>query len=153
MLVNQLLSMKGDSGKPGVKGATIATVKPTDSVAEAVRLLSELRIGAVVVSSDGRRPDGILSERDIVRQLGKKGAAMLDSPISELMTREVQTCTLSEDALVILDRMTQGRFRHLPVVDDEGNMLGVVSIGDAVSGRLKELAAEKEALTGMIMGN
>ena len=99
------------------------------------------------------RPEGILSERDIVRQLGKKGAAVLDSPISELMTREVQTCSLSEDALVILDRMTQGRFRHLPVVDEQGNMLGVVSIGDAVSGRLKELAAEKEALTGMIMGN
>lgn len=153
MLVNQLLSMKGDSGKPGVEGATIVTVKPTDSVAEAVRVLSELRIGAVVVSSDGQRPDGILSERDIVRQLGKRGAAVLDSPISDLMTRDVQTCTVSEDALVILERMTQGRFRHLPVVDDQGNMLGVVSIGDAVSGRLKELAAEKEALTGMIMGN
>ncbi|AUH64346.1 CBS domain-containing protein [Paracoccus zhejiangensis] len=153
MLVNQLLSMKGDSGKPGVEGATIVTVKPTDTVADAVRVLSDLRIGAVVVSSDGKRPDGILSERDIVRQLGKNGAAVLDTPISDLMTKQVQTCTRSEDALVILDRMTKGRFRHLPVVDDEGNMLGVVSIGDAVSGRLKELAAEKEALTGMIMGN
>ncbi|TRW97252.1 CBS domain-containing protein [Paracoccus sp. M683] len=153
MLVNQLLSMKSDSGKPGVAGTTIATVKPSDTVADAVRLLSELRIGAVVVSSDGKRPEGILSERDVVRQLGQKGAAVLDSPISELMTREVQTCTLSEDALIILDRMTKGRFRHLPVVDQDGAMLGVVSIGDAVSGRLKELAAEKEALTGMIMGN
>lgn len=153
MLVNQLLSMKGDSGKPGVEGTTIVTVKPTDTVAEAVRVLSELRIGAVVVSSDGKRPEGIVSERDIVRQLGKNGAAVLETPISDLMTKAVQTCTRSEDALVILDRMTQGRFRHLPVVDEDGNMLGVVSIGDAVSGRLKELAAEKEALTGMIMGN
>lgn len=153
MLVNQLLSMKGAAGKPGVEGATIATVKPTDTVAEAVKILSDLRIGAVVVSTDGKKPEGILSERDIVRQLGKNGAAVLDSPISDLMTREVQTCGRSEDALAILDRMTKGRFRHLPVIDEDGNMLGVVSIGDAVSGRLQELAAEKEALTGMIMGN
>lgn len=153
MLVNQLLSMKGDTGKPGVEGATIVTVKPTNTVGEAVKLLSELRIGAVVVSSDGKKPEGILSERDVVRQLGKNGAAVLDSPISDLMTKAVQTCTTSEDALVILERMTAGRFRHLPVVDADGNMLGVVSIGDAVSGRLKELAAEKDALTGMIMGN
>ena len=69
------------------------------------------------------------------------------------MTREVQTCTTSEDALAILERMTKGRFRHLPVVDQDGRMIGVVSIGDAVSGRLKELADEKDALTGMIMGN
>ncbi len=153
MLVNQLLSMKADSGKAGVESCTIVTVKPTDTVAEAVRVLSDLRIGAVVVSHDGRKPDGILSERDIVRQLGEKGAEILESPISELMTREVQTCTTAENALTILERMTVGRFRHLPVVDVDGNMLGVVSIGDAVSGRLKELSAEKDALTGMIMGN
>lgn len=153
MLVNQLLSMKNDSGKPGLAQATIVTVKPSDTVADAVKVLSDLRIGAVVVSSDGKKPEGILSERDVVRQLGKNGPDILNSPISDLMTREVQTCHLGEDALTILERMTMGRFRHLPVIDDSGNMLGVVSIGDAVSGRLKELSAEKEALTGMIMGN
>lgn len=152
MLVNQLLSMKTASGKPGIEAQTILTIRPEATLGEAVRMLADLRVGAVVVSSDGRKPQGILSERDIVRQLGAHGPDVLSTPIAEVMTRDVQTCTMAEDALAILERMTQGRFRHLPVVDDNGEMLGVVSIGDAVSGRLKELAAEKEALTGMIMG-
>ncbi len=153
MLVNQLLSMKGQSGKPGVESQTIVTIDPDATLAEAAALLAKHRIGAVVVSRDGKKPDGILSERDIVRQLGEKGPNVLSTSIREVMTKDVQTCHTSEDALTILERMTQGRFRHLPVVDKNGEMLGVVSIGDAVSGRLKELAAEKEALTGMIMGN
>lgn len=152
MLVNQLLSMKAHAGKPGIESGTIVTIAPEASLADAARLLSEKRIGAVVVSTDGRRPDGILSERDIVRQLGRHGPSVLSSAIGEVMTREVQTCTKGDDALDVLDRMTRGRFRHMPVVDAEGAMLGVISIGDAVSGRLIELAAEKEALTGMIMG-
>lgn len=153
MLVRQLLSMKTTSDKAGIEAQTLITISPDKTLADAVRLLSEKRIGAVVVSDDGRKPQGILSERDIVRQLGAHGPDILTTPIGEVMTRAVQTCTTGEDALTILERMTQGRFRHLPVVDDDGNMLGVVSIGDAVSGRLKELAAEKEALTGMIMGS
>ena len=153
MLVKQLLSMKSDSGKPGIAAETIVTIKPEATLGEAAKLLSEQRIGAVVVSTDGRTPEGILSERDIVRQLGAKGPEILSTPLHDVMTREVQTCTTGEDALTILERMTQGRFRHLPVVDESGHMLGVVSIGDAVSGRLKELAAEKDALTGMIMGS
>lgn len=153
MLVNQLLSMKQASGKPGIEATSIVTISPDATLSEAVSLLAELRIGALVVSEDGERPSGILSERDIVRQLGKSGPEVLSSKISEVMTRAVQTCTTGEDALTILERMTEGRFRHLPVVDETGRMLGVVSIGDAVSGRLKELAAEKEALTGMIMGS
>ncbi|MFC3170235.1 MULTISPECIES: CBS domain-containing protein [Paracoccus] len=152
MLVNQLLSMKSTSGKPGIEAQTIVTIRPDATLAQAAQMLSEQRIGAVVVSDDGSTPQGILSERDIVRQLGAHGPDVLSTPISEVMTRDVQTCQMGDDALVILERMTQGRFRHLPVVDDQGRMLGVVSIGDAVSGRLKELAAEKEALTGMIMG-
>lgn len=145
MLVKQILSMKA-SGE-------IVTVAPDASVADAARLLSERRIGAIVVSEDGKVPLGILSERDIVRELGRRGASVLDQPISDLMTRKLLTCTTGEDALEILERMTTGRFRHLPVVDDAGEMIGFVSIGDAVSARLKELHAEKEALTGMIMGN
>ncbi|MFC3570280.1 CBS domain-containing protein [Paracoccus sp. TOH] len=145
MLVNQILSMKA-SGE-------IFTVAPDASVADAAKLLSDKRIGAIVVSENGRIPLGILSERDIVRELGKRGASVLDLPISELMTRKLMTCTTGEDALAILDRMTQGRFRHMPVVNEQGEMVGLVSIGDTVSARLKELAAEKEALTGMIMGN
>lgn len=153
MLVKQLLSMKASSGKKGIEAATIVTIKPDATLADAARLLAEQRIGAVVVSDDGRKPAGILSERDIVRQLGKSGPEILSTPLSDVMTKNVQTCTTGEDALTILERMTEGRFRHLPVVDESGDMLGVISIGDAVSGRLKELAAEKEALTGMIMGS
>ena len=135
------------------KGRSVVTVEPQRTLDEAIHLLAEKRIGAVVVSTDGRRPEGILSERDIVRQLGKHGPDVLSQPVSGVMTTQVQTCTTGEDALTILERMTQGRFRHMPVVDGQGDMLGVISIGDAVSGRLKELAAEKEALTGMIMGS
>ena len=144
MLVNQILSMKA-SGE-------IFTVAPGTSVADAARLLSEKRIGAIVVSDDGKVPLGILSERDIVRELGKRGASVLEQPISELMTRKLMTCSTGEDALAILERMTEGRFRHLPVVDANGDMIGLVSIGDAVSARLKEMTLESEALKNMIMG-
>lgn len=146
MIVKQILAMK--SGPE-----SIVTVRPDMTIGDAVRLLSEKRIGAVVVSSDGATPEGILSERDIVREMGRSGQAVVSRPVSDVMTSKVSTCVCSEDALEVLQRMTDGRFRHLPVVDDDGKMLGVISIGDAVSARLKELAAEKEALTGMIMGN
>ncbi|MDO5641563.1 MAG: CBS domain-containing protein [Paracoccus sp. (in: a-proteobacteria)] len=146
MLVNQILSLKGPDG------AVIVTIGSTATVEDAARLLAEKRIGAVVVSDDGKTPIGILSERDIVRELGRQGASVLQSEISALMTRKISTCTTGEDAIAVLERMTQGRFRHLPVVNEAGEMLGLVSIGDAVSARLKELNAEKEALTGMIMG-
>ena len=146
MIVKQILAMKAGPDE-------IVTIRPDATVADAARLLSERRIGAVVVSSDGRRAEGILSERDIVRELGRSGAEVLDRKASEMMTSKVSTCVCSDDALQVLERMTQGRFRHLPVVDEKGEMMGVVSIGDAVFARLKELNAEKEALTSMIMGN
>ena len=146
MIVKQILAMKSGPDE-------IVTIRPDTTVAEAARLLSERRIGAVVVSSDGRRAEGILSERDSVRELGRSGAEVLDRKASDMMTSKVSTCVCADDALEVLERMTQGRFRHLPVVNDKGEMLGVVSIGDVGFGRLKELSAEKEALTGMIMGN
>ena len=136
MIVKQILAMKSGPDE-------IVTIRPDTTVAEAARLLSERRIGAVVVSSDGRKAEGILSERDIVRELGRSGAEVLERTASEMMTRKVSTCVCADDALEVLERMTQGRFRHLPVVDDKGEMLGVVSIGDVVFGRLKELNAEK----------
>lgn len=144
MLVNQILSMKGSN--------EIITIRPDATVADAARLLAERRIGAVVVSEDGVTAVGILSERDIVRNLGRIGPQILDGPISELMTRKLITCATGDDAMTVLERMTQGRFRHLPVVSSDDKMIGLISIGDAVSARLKELNAEKEALTGMIMG-
>ena len=152
MLVNQLLSMKGDAVKPWIEAETIVTIAPDATLADAVRLLCDKRIGAVVVSSDGKRPDGILSERDIVRRLNESGMELLTTPVSTAMTAPVKTCAIGDDALSVLERMTAGRFRHMPVIDEAGLMVGLISIGDVVSGRLKELAAEKEALTGMIMG-
>lgn len=148
MLVSQILVMK-----PPVSPEDIVTISPEMTVLDATRLLAEKRIGAVVVGDGAGGVAGILSERDIVRELGKRGSDVLEKSVSDLMTKGVETCRTGEDALVVLDRMTQGRFRHLPVVDEEGMMIGIISIGDAVSARLKELAAEKEALTGMIMGS
>ncbi len=145
MIVKQILAMK--SGPDHVE-----TVSPGDPVSRAVEVMAQRRIGAVVVTTDGVTPDGILSERDIVRELARGGDPMA-RPVGELMTRKVATCVCADDALAVLERMTEGRFRHLPVVDADGRMVGVVSIGDAVSARLKELASEKEALTGMIMGS
>ncbi|MBA4490239.1 CBS domain-containing protein [Paracoccus sp. S1E-3] len=146
MLVMQILSQK-DAG-----AVAIVTIASTATVGEGAKLLAEKRIGALVVSDDGKKPVGILSERDIVRELGKQGPGILDMPVSDLMTRKVSTCVTGDEANSVLERMTAGRFRHLPVIDADGNMIGLVSIGDAVSARLKELNAEREALTGMIMG-
>ncbi|WP_299363284.1 CBS domain-containing protein [uncultured Paracoccus sp.] len=144
MIVKQILAMKAGPQQ-------IVMVRPDDRVAKAVELLAARRIGAVVVSADGATPDGILSERDIVREVAN-GGEILSRSISDLMTSKVSTCRLGDDALQVLERMTEGRFRHMPVVDESGKMLGVVSIGDVVFARLKELGLEKEALTGMIMG-
>jgi CBS domain-containing protein len=144
MIVSQILKSKAHMG--------VVSVKPTDSVADAAKLLSEHRIGTVVVSADGASLDGILSERDIVRELGKRGAGCLSDPVSALMTAKLTTCRPSNSALEVLEMMTEGRFRHLPVMDD-GKMIGLISIGDAVKARLAELAMERDSLEGMIMGH
>lgn len=151
MLVRQILMMKG-GGADAASARKVVTIAPDASVADAAHMMADKRIGAVVVSENGEHPVGIISERDIVRELGRRGPAVLDEPVRAIMTGSIVTCVTGDDALSVLTRMTEGRFRHMPVVDGEGRMLGIVSIGDAVSGRLKELAAEKEALTGMIMG-
>lgn len=145
MLVKQILSMK--------VSAEVYTIGPDADVADAAKLLSTKRIGAIVVQAEGRKPVGIISERDIVRELGLRGAEALKLSVAEVMTRNPMTCTSGEDARAILQRMTDGRFRHLPVVDGAGDMIGLVSIGDAVSARLTELRAERDALTGMIIGH
>lgn len=144
MLVSQMLKSKADVG--------VISVTPTSTVTEAAKLLSEHRIGTVVVSTNGETLDGILSERDIVRELGKRGVSCLNDPVSALMTSKLTTCSPSNSALEVLEMMTEGRFRHLPVMAD-GKMVGLISIGDAVKGRLAQLAMEKESLEGMIMGH
>jgi CBS domain-containing protein len=144
MIVSQILQTKTDTG--------VISVTPTASVSDAVKLLSAKRIGTVVVSADGASLDGILSERDIVRVLGSRGTACLDDPVSALMTAKLITCGPSDTADAVLEKMTQGRFRHMPVMDGS-KMIGLISIGDVVKARLSELSMEKDALEGMIMGH
>jgi CBS domain-containing protein len=131
------------------KGSEVATIASTATLAEATHALSTRRIGALVVSDDGLHIVGILSERDIVRCLAAEGAVALEHQVSAAMTAEVQTCT-SDDTLDELARtMTEGRFRHLPVVE-AGEMAGLVSIGDVVKRRVEELEHEAQALTEYI---
>ena len=143
MLVRQILS-----SKPSLP---IVTVQADAKVSEAARLLAEKRIGAVIVSADGASVDGILSERDIVRELGKRGGGCLDDAVSSLMTNAVIACHPGDSVLSVLEKMTDGRFRHMPVIED-GAMIGVVSIGDAVKARIDEVESENSALTDMIAG-
>lgn len=142
MNVNSILSDK-PSG--------IITVPPSMSVAEVAELLAVRKIGAVVVSSDGETPEGILSERDIVRELAKRGGGCLTEEAREIMTPEPVTCERTDNSEAIFTKMTDGRFRHLPVVED-GKLVGIISIGDVVKAQLSELSMEKQALQGMIMG-
>ena len=126
------------------KGHSIVSVEPEAKLAAAVKLLSERRIGAVLVMSKGRI-EGILSERDIVRVLGERGAGIMDEPVSEVMTRKVVSCRQNDTVAAIMEMMTTGKFRHLPVVEDE-RVVGLISIGDIVKWRVQEYETEQEAL-------
>ncbi len=127
----------------------IITMKPTDEVRTAVEVLARHRIGAVIVSRDDSIVDGILSERDIVRALGSRGIASLDLQVQDLMTAEVIGCHPEDTAISVMEKMTDGRFRHMPVID-ANRMIGVISIGDVVKARITEVQAENAALTDMI---
>jgi CBS domain-containing protein len=143
MLVQHILKSKADDG--------VVTVPPGTLISKAVELLSARRIGAVIVSPDGKRVSGILSERDIVRELGRRGAACLTDKVDSIMTAKLVTCGRTETTDVVLQKMTDGRFRHMPVMEGD-QMVGLISIGDVVKARLTELSAEKDALEGMIKG-
>lgn len=133
------------------KGRDVATVAPDTTVTDAVRLLHRRGIGALVVSADGNRLDGILSERDIVHALAAHGAAVLDRRVVELMTRRVVTCTPNDTIAELMGEMTRRRIRHLPVVD-RGRLAGLVSIGDVVKNRLEEMESETTSLRQFIAG-
>ncbi|MEO8530496.1 MAG: CBS domain-containing protein [Deltaproteobacteria bacterium] len=143
MLVQQILKSKGDDG--------VVTVTPGSSVGKAVDLLSARRIGAVIVSPDGKRVSGILSERDVVRELGRRGPVCLAEAVDAMMTKKLVTCARTDSTDAVLQQMTDGRFRHMPVMEGD-QMVGLISIGDVVKARLMELAAENRSLEGMIKG-
>lgn len=143
MLVSHILKSKGSEG--------VVTVPPGLSVAEAAEVLSQRKIGALVISRDGKTMGGIISERDIVREIGRRGPACLNDTVDSIMTARVVTCGRADQTDAVLQKMTDGRFRHIPVVDG-GQLVGLISIGDVVKARLSELSMEKDALEGMIKG-
>ena len=131
------------------KGAEVVTVRPEATVRELLDTLAEHRIGAVVVSVDGRTVDGIVSERDVVRRLHDRGPEILDAAITDIMTAEVSTVGPDEHLEHLMGLMTNNRFRHVPVVVD-GALAGIISIGDVVKHRMDELQAERDQLVGYI---
>src|SRR5580658_1796667 len=130
------------------KGHHVQGVDPEATLSAAIKTLAERKIGALLVMDKGRI-EGILSERDIVRVLGERGAAALDEPVSAVMTRKVISCKPSDTVSAIMEMMTLGKFRHLPVVHD-GRVVGLISIGDIVKQRVQEYENEQEALRDYI---
>jgi CBS domain-containing protein len=134
------------------KGAQVVTVTPDTKVRHLLAVLAEHRIGAVVVSRDGATVDGIASERDIVRALAQRGAAVMSEPVTAIYTAEVHTVTPRTPIEEVMRLMTERRVRHAPVVMD-GSLRGIVSIGDVVKIRIDELETERTALTAYITGS
>ena len=131
------------------KGRDVATVDGGESVRTALELLARHGVGALVVSSDGRHIDGIVSERDVARGLHRRGAELLTDPVSSVMTEEVFTCRPDAGVDELARMMTDRRVRHVPVVE-EGELAGIVSIGDVVKARLDELETERAQLVDYI---
>lgn len=141
MLVGQILKSKGSE---------VATISPNATIGDVISALAEFRVGALVVSSGDAQIDGIISERDVVRGLAEH-SGVSDMAVSELMTAEVVTCTLESTTEELMSQMTEHRFRHVPVVEDN-KLIGIVSIGDVVNARVRELETEREQLTDYISG-
>jgi CBS domain-containing protein len=142
MLIGQILAGKGRD---------VVTTRPDATIAEVAKLLKAKRIGAVVVLDAEGALCGIISERDLARGLADHGSKLLEMPVSRLMTAEVVTCSPEDGLERLMKQMTEGRFRHLPVVQD-GRMVGIISIGDVVKHRLQELENEAHLLHDYIAG-
>jgi CBS domain-containing protein len=132
------------------KGRDVVTIEPSASLAAAAELLAKKRIGAIVILGADRRIVGILSERDIVRAIAERGAYALAEPVSVAMTRRVSTCNETETVFSIMERMSAGKFRHMPVVD-QGRLVGMVSIGDVVKHRLHAMERDSAAMRDYIV--
>jgi CBS domain-containing protein len=146
MTVKAILSRKGNA---------VITIEPTVPLCDAIKILDERRIGAVVITGSDQQIVGILSERDIVRTLARNArdavaCRLCDEPVGQVMTSKVETCTQSDSVYEIMERMTTGKFRHLPVVE-RGRLVGIVSIGDVVNHRLREMELESNAMHDYIL--
>ena len=133
------------------KGSDVIYIDPGASVQDLIALLQEHNLGAVVVSTDGTTIDGIVSERDVIRELAG-GADFLASPVSSIMTTDVHTCTREDSVQSLMSQMTDRRIRHLPVVDPRGALTGIVSIGDLVKSQIAQLEFERDQLEGYVSG-
>lgn len=131
------------------KGGDIFSIEPTADLAAAAKLLSTHRIGAVIIRGAGGRLAGVLSERDIVRAVSEHGIDALSISVGQMMTRNVMTCVESDSIADLMERMTSGKFRHMPVLRD-GKLIGVVSIGDVVKQRVEEIERDADALRDYI---
>ncbi|NYF97897.1 CBS domain-containing protein [Janibacter cremeus] len=131
------------------KGSDVVTIAPDDTVATLITLLADHGIGAVVVSGGDGAVDGIVSERDVVRRLHSAGPAVLDEPVSAIMTADVHTCTTQDEVSDLAARMTARRIRHVPVVEED-TLVAIVSIGDVVKHRIRDLSAERDHLEAYI---
>jgi CBS domain-containing protein len=137
------------------KGTAVITIAPTARLGDAIKILDEHRIGAVVITDADQQIVGILSERDIVRILAHNartigGCQLCDELVGQVMTRDVETCTESDTVQQIMQRMTERKFRHLPVVE-HGRLVGIISIGDVVKHRIRDMASESDALHQYIL--
>ena len=130
----------------GNKGASVITITDGVSLADAAMMMRDNSIGALIVSNDGEHIDGIVSERDVVRALANHGASALGRAVSSVMTTDIVTCRADDAVESLMLSMTERRIRHLPVVDDDGVLGGVISIGDVVKARLGQLETENQQL-------
>lgn len=128
------------------KGDDVATTTQAASLADVAQLLRDKGVGALVVSGDGRAIEGIVSERDVVRALAAHGSGALGRTVGSVMSTDVVTCASADGVERLMSLMTERRIRHLPVVDNDGRLGGIVSIGDVVKARLGELESENKAL-------
>jgi len=147
MNVKTILAAKERNKQRNLGG--VISIEPTADLAAAAKLLSAQRIGAVVIRGAGERLAGILSERDIVRALSEHGVDALALPVGQVMTRDVATCSEDDTVASIMERMTAGKFRHMPVIAN-GRLAGLISIGDVVKQRVEEIEGESEAMRDYI---
>ncbi|MDQ6849765.1 MAG: CBS domain-containing protein [Actinomycetota bacterium] len=145
MLISNILRHKSAG-----KGAAVVTIAPTETIVALLAVLAEHRIGAVV-AVDGDRVAGIVSERDVVRRLHQRGADVLEATVSDIMTSPVVTCAPDDSVNGVATLMTDRRFRHMPVLDHD-RLVGIVSIGDVVSSRMRGLEQDREHLEQYITG-
>ena len=128
------------------KGQAVETIRPDAKVLIAVHRMRMQNVGALVVSRDGERVEGVLSERDIVRGLTRHGADLLDMSVVAVMSRAVPVCAPGDSLAMVMGQMTRNRSRHVPVIDGDGRLCGIVSIGDVVKHRLEDMELEASVL-------